>query len=380
MALCERCNDSPTVVVTPGGNPISMQTLCIPCAEKVCSQSCPTGPVVEYLSGPMSLTQHWSDEYGKMIYIFGEYHGEEDDCGDLQGAVEIQNYLAELFETSDVFIDFYLEVSAYKGDGWSREGLAGRGIHPDAENFYLSRLITKFDACFQKASRYIPACRNMRAHYVNIRQVDGVPDTDIEKTIDLLIHVPYLNDRQANYLRTLLRRIQAYPDIATYLGASLQSVTSSNKEISKALRSVRGKISEFVMNKVLESFSGKVQATIKRDIDYLAVIEGPFDDDAKPYADSLGRNLANVMVPLVDGYTLARIFKEFDIDKYPSVQEETWTQPVEPRHVIIYAGEQHALNCREFLSTLDFKEIDSAKSAINWRCLDMREFTQPLFG
>jgi hypothetical protein len=328
----------------------------------------------------MSLTQHWSDEYGKMIYIFGEYHGEEDDCGDLEGSVEIQNYLAELFKTSDVFIDFYLEVSAYKGEGWSREGIVGRGIHPDAENFFLARLIAKFDKCFQKSSRYIPECRNMRAHFVNIRQVDGIPDTDIEKTIDLLIHIPHLDNRQTNYLRTLLRRIQAYPDIATYLGTSLESVTSANTEIRKALPRVRGKISEFVMNKVLESFSTKVQATIKRDVDYLAAIEGPFDGDSKPYADSLGNSLTNIMVPLVDGYTLSRIFKEFDIDKYPSVIEETWPQPVEPRHVIIYAGEQHALNCREFLNIIGFEEIASAKNTVSWRCLDMEEFPQPLFG
>ena len=37
-------------------------------------------PVAKKISGPLSLSAHYSKKYGKIIYVFGEMHGKENPC------------------------------------------------------------------------------------------------------------------------------------------------------------------------------------------------------------------------------------------------------------------------------------------------------------
>ena len=67
-------------------------------------------PMPEFIGGPFSLTCHWSEEYKKMIYIFGEYHTNKADCSEFPNML-VENFIYELIDKTDVFIDIFLEVN-----------------------------------------------------------------------------------------------------------------------------------------------------------------------------------------------------------------------------------------------------------------------------
>ena len=94
-----------------------------------------------------------------------------------------------------------------------------------------------------------------------------------------------------------------------------------------------------------------------------------------------------------DGYLLARVFKDFNMDKMDEKAYKGAThQPNRAHNIIIYAGDAHADNYRNFLSYIGFTEIDSLGIDLEKpnpyahipnmprNCLDMRNINQPFFS
>jgi len=92
-----------------------------------------------------------------------------------------------------------------------------------------------------------------------------------------------------------------------------------------------------------------------------------------------------------DVYCIARMFKGFNIEDktktaYPGA--DYLDQPRRAHNIIIYAGERHSENIRNFLKKLEFDEIDSAGgwldkthtgATVENTCIDVRKFHMPFF-
>ena len=99
----------------------------------------------------------------------------------------------------------------------------------------------------------------------------------------------------------------------------------------------------------------------------------------------------NLECSKADVYCIARMFKGFNIEDqtktaYPGA--DYLDQPRRAHNIIIYAGERHSENIRNFLKKLEFDEIDSAGSwltkthtgeTVENTCIDVRKFHMPFF-
>jgi len=94
----------------------------------------------------------------------------------------------------------------------------------------------------------------------------------------------------------------------------------------------------------------------------------------------LSTDLAIINSVLVDVYTLARIFKKFQLNQ--TINARKTDEPEEPHNIIIYAGDLHSQNIRRFLhEKLGFEPISEWKGDpdIDF-CVDIRNFEQPFFS
>jgi hypothetical protein len=72
-------------------------------------------PIAKFIGGPKNLTVHWHPIFDKLVYIFGEFHQDDINCFDkfpetkklvYPHIMNIQDYMIQLFENTDAFIDF----------------------------------------------------------------------------------------------------------------------------------------------------------------------------------------------------------------------------------------------------------------------------------
>ena len=98
-------------------------------------------------------------------------------------------------------------------------------------------------------------------------------------------------------------------------------------------------------------------------------------------------NTVNGNSKIVDAYTLSRVFKVYDVKKPAFKGNIKRDQPSEAHNIILYGGDEHAETYRNFLKSINFKEINNIgyREGIvdEWKpsnCLDMKEFPQPFFS
>ena len=97
------------------------------------------------------------------------------------------------------------------------------------------------------------------------------------------------------------------------------------------------------------------------------------------------------MIFFADVYLLGRMFKIFDMSEMEKKAYKGATdQPNRANNIIIYCGDNHAKNYRNFLESIGFNEIDHTgdlkedilkpipKTPKN--CVDMRKIKQPFFS
>ena len=106
-------------------------------------------PITDFIIGPKNLTVHFSKEYNKLIYTFGEYHVEDLNCNTFNNPLSsktIEDYLFDLYQNTDVFIDFFFEFplfgrkqNTYKYQNIDREFYS--------KKISLYKLFEKFKKC-----------------------------------------------------------------------------------------------------------------------------------------------------------------------------------------------------------------------------------------
>lgn len=133
-------------------------------------------PSAKFIGGPKTLSVHLLPEYQKLLYIFGEQHIDIMDCEKFENfdldddiITSIEVYLYNLIINTDVFIDIFLELNAYKSGEYPKnyipfENMRGR----------IAKLFEIFQKCIQKNTRHDEHCKLARIHYFDIRtEIDG---------------------------------------------------------------------------------------------------------------------------------------------------------------------------------------------------------------
>jgi len=361
-------------------------------------------PIAEFIGGPKTLTIHYHSGFKKLIYLFGEWHANTMDCQTFKkGAVTVpaEDYIHDLMIKTDVFLDIYFEIISYKNGEYEYEPYAdGRS----------NELFKKFRQCLQYNTRSDISCQLARVHYFDIR--DNDVDNNIDKLEENKVNILWfykkldyiiLNKKEVKeavfYLKLVL---QNYPKITTLLRQLLQDEESvckfmikqveENPYIKKELSKIHNsKIKEFILDFYYELICKEISQVInyiRTDILNILNHETNSDDILLESMKFTSLFLKTPMTHFTDVYLLARIFKDFDMKK--KTDKSYFDQPIRAHNIIIYCGDLHANNYRDFLLQMGFKVIDQAgdlsEDIINpipktpKNCLDMRKIKQPFFS
>ena len=100
------------------------------------------------------------------------------------------------------------------------------------------------------------------------------------------------------------------------------------------------------------------------------------------------RFLRSSFALFADVYLIARVFKDFDMEK--KKDKSYFDQPNRAHNIIIYCGDLHSNSYRSFLSNIGFHEIEHYRyfkydqsefiPVETTNCVDMRKIKQPFFS
>jgi hypothetical protein len=366
-------------------------------------------PIPEFIGGPFSLTCHWSEEYKKMIYIFGEYHTNKADCSEFPNML-VEDFIYELIDKTDVFIDIFLEVNSMKRK--QKEYDSYDGI---SNSRSISQLFNKLKKCIQYNTRHDNACRLARVNYVDVRRInnnqyndfynyisniyfmsfhhdeyiyklvkdyddykitqeelDQLEETKIKETFDKIKNIIIELNKKSNFFYYLTN-----DNVENFWLDRLYNNEYVKHELKKITdRELYEKITDF-FEQTIRTFvySNKqkwidnidiILDTKTNMIDYLSSVNIVFEP------------CHTLLYSIVDMYTICRMFKDFDLEKKPYEGADDKDQPKRANNIIIYTGDSHSICYRQFLDKMQFKKI-SAKSQSE-TCIDLRNFPLPFFS
>ena len=388
---------------TNPGKKVLMNLICNHYSESI------KKPIADFIGGPKTLTIHWHPVYRKTIYIFGEWHANNMDCEIFKKdavTVPVEDYLYDLMLSTDVFLDIYIELKSYKGEGYLDDKIYAPGR--------TRELFKKFRTCLQYNTRSDASCRLARVHYFDIRNNNIDKWSDIkENEINILwfkqqIRETFniLGDNKQECVSSL-KFLLSYPKISTLLRELVQD---DIKKICKFMKrqladepSIKKELDKIVENPNLKKeiliFCGKIMCeAIKKNITYIKEpilnilnYEKESEDVLFKSMKTIDLLLGTTMTYFADVYLLARMFKDFDMSEMEKKAYKGATdQPIRANNIIIYCGDNHAKNYRNFLENIGFNRIDHSgdltediiKPIPNTpkNCLDMRNIKQPLFS
>lgn len=334
-------------------------------------------PITNFIIGPYEM--NYLSNGDKHIYMFSEMHDSSFQCPkNIKKDIYIYDYLDQLFSSTHVFIDFFLETQRYI----DKRNFLEITKYSDDESSLLMELDEMFEKCINPLKWKLCYDGLIRAHGIDIRNVEkfyGRKNANIMNTwgyksedngwdnfdIDTLFSYKI-------FIEKMLLNIDK--DIKQVLidGSGI----STEKEINRSYRSIE----------ILDFMVEYIKKYRKPDVLHLqddaaamyeillegkgAVTKRDLKDLKKLYV-SIGENLFDLQSRLMDIYTLARIFKKF---------KNTTFQPEEPTNIIIYQGGEHSDACKYVLRKMGFKKIEMSRGNVKDGCLDVRKIKQPLFS
>jgi hypothetical protein len=336
-------------------------------------------PVIDYLGGPYVFRHMYSKEYDMTVYLFGELHSNITDCPTLVGKKFelVENYFKRLVENTDVFLDIYFEFPGYDKRYYSNvEYMAPQR---------MQELFKKFYRCVEELSRKSKECELSRMHYIDIRTIidsfAGINETSW-LIRNLLIKSNSEGLLRSFYKDNIIRIRNIFNNLNNdnfdkYLDYWLFEILS-NKYVKKELeRSFLEKEIYKYIKDMIKNLSTIYRKNIRN------IIKGIEKNiNFKKKFQSLLNYLIAINLPIVEAYTLSRIFKKFKI-------KNRLEQPVTPHNIIYYAGSAHSLNIENFLLKIGFEmrekvgsNIDAPEIGISdvyKNCINMSKIKQPLF-
>jgi hypothetical protein len=379
-----------------------------------------TKPIAKFISGPKNLTIHWSEEYEKLIYIFGEFHVESTNCPaefpQSQGLsspniMSIEDYLEQLyFKNPYTYTDIFAEFPSIKR--------GHRKYSDDITNFKpfynpnltLYKLFEKFKRCINTETRHENQCKLGRVHFFDIRTYNGAEQLGVDPLSNFfnmfnVLDSTLINDAYINMLLTnadVINKLKTFktvfsePDLnkardyfnAYILGNpyNVVELTRLEKIDKENGENIGGELQYFIrseINTVLISF----QKVLPEAIIWLSAYNTGYltkqstKDKIHESVDILKSFLTIIVAISIDMYLICRIFKEFDSDKPGFVGATQYDQPRHSKNIVIYAGDQHSQRCRRFLNKLQFAEVGKTGDANdnNDTCINMEKIRQPFF-
>ena len=383
------------------------------------------------VGGPFTLSMHYSKEYKKTIYIFGEYHSSTTDCesyedkkskleieklkknckkGEIKNPetdrcinlgtklsdkiiqkvqkssiMNIEEFLAELILNTDVFLDLYFEFPMYKKQDYQTNvwGIKTTKLEDNTSFDRLEALLYNFYKCVVYSKRSIDKCKLGRVHYMDIRKGDLSEEemNDISwfrysfKKITLSNITEFLQNPRTikilNIFRTVNKKI-----FIKYWQDQILDNKYTKKELNKSY--MGDKILDFITKKIV-NLGMETRNNLYKYSTIISTIPITEKNLHYTYLRKINSRLVKLNSLVTDAYTLARIFKKFDIKKKSSLYS-TFDQPEEPHNIIIYAGDSHSNTYRNFLNYLNFEEIASIKPGKTRNCINLENFPQPFFS
>jgi hypothetical protein len=362
-------------------------------------------PIAEFIGGPRSFSIHWHPRYKKIIYIFGEEHANTMDCETFDKdayTYPVEDYLYDLMLSTDVFLDIYLEIIPYRNGEYDN--------NKPYEDGRMLELFKKFKHCLQYNTRHDKHCQLARVHYFDIRGKYLKTEDIEEEKINIVWIVRKFRDYikesaidfwSGNFSRKFKSLVLKYPKIITFLeklaDEDIENVVKFMKEqLEEPLNTKKEfKIDLDLKTLILDFYDKLISYEMKQIIIDLRPhiltllkynIEQPGEYDIEQTVEAIYTYTRLAMSYYADVYLLARVFKNFDMSK---MQEKAYKgstdQPIQAHNIIIYCGDTHAINYRDCLLTIGFKDItnlnkDSVKLKRTKNCVDMRNIKQPFFS
>jgi hypothetical protein len=352
-------------------------------------------PVVKFLGGPKGLTVHWSPKYQKMIYTFGERHSFKTDCerfdSDQSQTMKVEDFFKSYLQTTNAFIDFFIEVQGYSGSGY--EGYEASKTIPSGLSRLKSIHLALMD-CIQYSTRSNSLCDLARVHYIDVRKnsIEGIDTISFLRDMLNEVQETIPDEEKAD----MYKRIVEFPRINKFLNKLTGDYNSiknafieqldDNKSTQKELdRSPLGKeIRKFISMKIEQILQeDDLYITIKKIVS--AVVYYDTDEYLVMFMEELPLLFVSINARIMDAYALARMFKTFNTDLSDSETGTHRHHPTEAHNIIIYTGNNHSNIYREFFeitgfhlvaSTGTIKEIETESDEF---CIDMTSIPQPFF-
>ena len=385
-------------------------------------------PKIGFMEGPLNISLHWSNTFKKLIYIFGELHDGIKMCppDKKESTSKIEDYLTNWFLKPTAYTDFYLEKESFlMPEGYPHV------VYTKENN--LTRLRDKFGVCIDKLTRDTnPNCNTSRMHFFDIRQgrvKGGIPSiTQIwPKILDIKFYVRQFSGNYGEFTRLLLIFFQDNKHFFTKISKftdeeykyfcynELYEFNIIKKEIIHMNEDVKPYLIYFIEKKLIKYIDNNtytheklaeksIQLTAAKIIEIGNIIEGTIKEGKTIERKYIGNffgliedlfiyiNYINAL--FTDAYLLARIFKTFNIND--PEKRRLVDEPSEAHNIIIYAGNNHATRCREFLEFIGFKTLEKSGESFNEiytgltydKCIDIEKenldktktITQPLFN
>lgn len=315
--------------------------------------------------------------------------------------------MEELIKNTDVFLDIYLELPVYQGCGYK---------YPHSECIpHVKQRIMKIgkhlhecvDTETRNANRQ---CDLSRIHYFDVRKSETKEKLNIVSTFVSKVNTifAYMGDYYGkkdidnllNITNEFIETLKIFclePETPeetekfnTFWTGQISSNLVSIKEFDKSF-GVPGLVDFFKKELLLIAYKNnkKIKEYSTYIIEYYNSKDRKSIDKEEQFLDyynALKSVLTENNYMVADVYTISRIFKKFNLDPDDPTKKRPTDEPIEPRNIIIYAGDFHSNNYRKFLNeVLGFKEIARVgKSKVDIgnpkACLDMTGFPQPFFS
>ena len=354
-------------------------------------------PTAQFIGGPKTLSIHWHPVLQKIIYIFGEKHSNIMDCEKFKKdcvTVPIEDYLYDLMLTTDVFLDIFFEINPYVGGEYS--------YNPYVED-RIGELFKKFKKCIQYNTRSDTSCKLARVHYFDIRINYFTEENKIDilwVTKELTTYIYMTNKEACSSFKLLLKNnpkvitilkelLKDTKTVCKFMEKQLEENFHTKKELDKIIDNPKLKIA--ILNFYKKLLSDEIIETHKFFKIYILTLvnyKKESDDELFKAIEKTDFWLYKAISYFADVYLLARIFKNFDMSEMEKKAYKGSTdQPIHASNIIIYCGDLHCYNYRNFLSSIGFKHINHTgdltldrKPDKPLNCIDMRKIKQPFFS
>lgn len=324
-------------------------------------------PTPSYLSGPCTLTKHthaaspengWTSDF--CIYVFGELHGEkgcnewntflkligsEKRIKDERKIMDIDNFLRDVANTSPVFLDIFIEMERETRENEER-------MRAEKKVYVCRYFIDRIRKMFRRGIAYIGEETVELEHMENVR---------IHAIDERLRHMNgFLGKFYGNdFKRENLRNKKIAHDFLTAIEDGL-SIESSDEFINKFY------MNDVLIKKEFDLLNEKHQNTVlTHTMDNWEMHNSDVFREAyqyfKKHTELINPMDETSMFDLYDYFhPIREFFMAYHVDMYFMIcflkGFSTIAEPRLPYNSIIYTGNRHSDNYRDFFKSLGFAE------------------------